>query len=634
MNGFHRVAAAVPELRVGDPDYNVDRLLVCYREAVAQGVAAVVFPELAVTGYSCGDLFEQTALISAAEAALRRLVKATAGCPTVAIVGFPLRVGSRLFNAAAVIADGVIRGLPLKAFLPNYREFYEKRQFCSVRDFSGGTVSFDGCDVPAGAGLVFEAANGVRFGVEICEDLWAVIPPSSNLAIGGAQLVFNLSAGNELVAKADYRRVLVQGQSARLSGTYVLAGAGVHESTADVVFSGPALIAENGRLLAENKRFSRTFTQVYADVKPAWTDRRRASWTSFNDSRAVGPIRRVPVPAWVESPNLRHAALSPEPFVPVDEPGRADRCREIFDIQTAGLAKRIEHTGAKRLILGVSGGLDSTLALLVCAKTCDLLGRPRSFVMGVTMPGFGSSVRTRNNARRLVRAVGGELRVIPIGPAVNRHFKDIGHDPGNCDVVYENAQARERTQILMDLANAQSGLLVGTGDLSELALGWCTYNGDQMSMYNVNASIPKTLIRHLVSDAASHADPGLARVLRDVNATPVSPELLPGAQETEGIIGRYALHDFFLYYFIKYGEDPATLASLAGEAFGETASREEIEGTLKIFLSRFLSQQFKRNAMPDGPKTGTLGLSPRGDWRAPSDLAAAVWRSDAGRLNG
>ena len=482
-----------------------------------------------------------------------------------------------------------------------------------------------GQEAPAGAGLVFDCEGGPRFGVEICEDLWAVVPPSSQLAIGGAQVVFNLTAGNELVAKADFRRDLVVNQSARLSGAYVLAGAGVHESTADVVFSGHAMIAFNGRLVAENARFDRQSSIVFADVKPAWTDSLRAYWTSFNDAASAATVTRVPLPAAPESPDLRHARLAPRPFVPSDAAARSERCHEIFSIQTAGLAKRIEHTGAKRLVVGVSGGLDSTLALLVCAKTCVLLGLPPPFICAVTMPGFGTSRRTRGNAAKLAAKLGAELRTIPIGPAVLRHFKDIGHDPARHDVVYENAQARERTQILMNLANAEGGLLVGTGDLSEIALGWSTFNGDHMSMYNVNGSVPKTLIRYLVEYHASVSEPDLAAVLRDVARTPVSPELLPGAQHTESLIGRYELHDFFLYYFMKFGETPEDLALLAEQAFGDEARPEEIRDALAIFLRRFIGQQFKRNAAPDGPKVGTLALSPRGDWRCPSDLSPAVW---------
>ncbi len=625
MKGFYRLAVAVPVLRVGDPEFNVSQILELYKAAVAQGAAAVLFPELAITGYSCGDMFEQTALTDAADAAISQLIAESAGSPTVLIVGTPLRVESRLFNAAAVIADGCLLGLPLKEYLPNYREFYEKRHFNSVREFDGDRVVFGGVEVPAGSGLIFCAADSFRFGVEICEDLWSVIPPSSNLALGGAQVIFNLTAGNELVSKADFRRSLVVNQSARISGTYLMAGAGVHESTSDVVFSGHALIATNGRLVVENERFNRQSSILYSDVKPAWSDSLRASWSSFNDGVATSATERIHIPTLPELRNLKHFKISSRPFVPSDEVARSERCHEIFSIQTAGLAKRIEHTQAKRLVIGVSGGLDSTLALLACAKTCDLLGLPHSFICAITMPGFGTTPRTQGNAARLVQKLGAELRTIRIDTAVEQHFKDIGHNADNKNVVYENSQARERTQILMDIANAEGGLVVGTGDLSEIALGWSTFNGDHMSMYNINCSVPKTLIRYLVEYYASISDTELAEILRDVSNTPVSPELLPGAQHTENIVGRYELHDFFLYYFMKFGETPETLAALATEAFGDQATEEEIQRTLQIFLRRFISQQFKRNASPDGPKVGTMALSPRGDWRCPSDMSTAVW---------
>ncbi|MGI5868221.1 MAG: NAD(+) synthase [Kiritimatiellia bacterium] len=626
MNGFHRVAAAVPTLKVGDPECNVEGMLKLYAQACEAGAAIVAFPELAVTGYSCGDLFEQRALLDAAEAALARFIAATAERRTIAIVGAPLRVGARLFNAAAVIGGGRLLGLPMKEHLPNHRGFHEGRQFRSVREFTDATAVLAGQEAPAGAGLVFDCEDGLRFGVEIGEDLRAVVPPSSHLAIGGAQVVFNLAADAELVAKAESRRAFVANHSARLSGTYVLAGAGVHESTADAVFGGHAMVAFNGRLVAETPRFARTSSIIFADVKPTWTDGLRAYWTNFNDAEPLAPIERVPLPAAPPSPDLRFARLDPRPFVPADSEARFARCHEVFSIQAAGLAKRIEHTGAKRLVVGLSGGLDSTLALLVCVKACDLLGLPPSFICAVSMPGFGTSDRTRNNAGSLAAKLKVEFRLIPIGPAVRRHFKDIGHDPECRDVVYENAQARERTQILMDLANAEEGLLVGTGDLSEIALGWCTFNADHMSMYNVNCSVPKTLVRSLLDWQAAVSDPKLTRVLRDIADTPVSPELLPGAQETERLIGRYELHDFFLYHFMKFGETPEGLALLAEQAFGDEASPEEIRSTLKVFLRRFLSQQFKRNAMPDGPKVGTIGLSPRGDWRSPSDASMAVWK--------
>ena len=632
MNGFFRLAACVPVLRVGDPAFNAARILELYRKAESEGAAVAVFPELSVTGYSCGDFFENRSLLAAAERELLALARATKGRRTLLVCGVPLRAGSRLFNAAAVLGDGRILGLPLKEYLPNYREFYEKRQFRSVREFADGTIRLGGMDVPAGAGLVFDCGEGadrLSFGVEICEDLWSPAPPSTALALAGAQVVLNLSAGDELVAKADYRRSLVAGQSARLCCAYLLAGAGVHESTSDAVFSGHALVAFNGAIVAENERFSRDGSVTLADANPAWCDALRASWSSFHDAPPPAGVRRVAVPALPGSPDLAHVRVPARPFVPADPATREARCREIFSIQTAGLAGRLERTRSKRLVLGVSGGLDSTLALLVCAKTTDLLGLPRSATLAVTMPGFGTTARTKGNAETLAEKLGAELRAVPIGPAVEQHFADIGHDPAVRDVAYENAQARERTQILMDLANQEGGLVVGTGDLSEIALGWSTYNGDQMSMYNVNCGVPKTLVRWLVESEAAAAPADVAAALRDVCDTPVSPELVPGgagAQRTEDLLGRYELHDFFLYHFLKFGETPENLRALALRAFGDDAAETEIDAALGVFLRRFATQQFKRAASPDGPKVGTVALSPRGDWRAPSDFSPAVFQ--------
>ena len=635
MNGFFRIAACSPLLRPGDPAFNAARIREAYGAAADSGAAVVVFPELSVTGYTCGDFFENRALLAAAERELLGLARATAGRAALLVCGVPLRVGPRLFNAAAVLGRGRVLGLPLKEHLPNYREFYEKRWFRPAHELSGGAVRIAGEDVPAGSGLVFECGDGagaLRFGVEICEDLWSVRPPSGDLALGGAHAILNISAGDELVAKADYRRSLVAGQSARICGVYLMAGAGVGESTSESVFSGHSMIAFNGRVLAETERFSRSSRTVSADVNPAWCDALRASWSSFCDGSPVGAVRRVALPALPPSPDLSLAALDPRPFVPSRGADRAARCSEILSIQAHGLAARWERTASRRLVVGLSGGLDSTLALLACARAADLLSRPRADVLAVTMPGFGTTARTKGNAEALAASLGAELRTIPIGGAVERHFKDIGHDPAVRDVTYENAQARERTQVLMDLANQEGGLVVGTGDLSEIALGWSTYNGDQMSMYNVNCGVPKTLVRHVVSFAADEAEAAgavaLAATLRDVVATPVSPELLPGGaedQKTEGILGRYELHDFFLYHFLKWGETRENLRAFAVRAFGADASEAEIDAALEVFMRRFVSQQFKRDASPSGPKVGTLCLSPRGDWRAPADMSGAAF---------
>ncbi|HQL09048.1 NAD(+) synthase [Oligosphaera ethanolica] len=624
MRGVYRIAAAVPALKVGNPAANADGIIAQYREAVAHGAAAVLFPELAITGYSCGDLFEQHALLDAALAALQKVQDATRGQPALLIVGVPILCGTRLFNCAAVIRDGDILALVGKTYLPNYREFYEKRQFRSIRECPATSVVINGRDLPIGADMVFTAGDDCHFAVELCEDLWAVTPPSNNLALNGAQIIFNLSAGPELVAKADYRRTLVASQSARLCAVYALAGAGVHESTSDLVFSGHAIIAENGRVCAENQRFERTGSISYADVVPRWLDSLRRAWTSFNDCPTT-PVRRIALPALPVAPDAQYRALSKQPFVPANSADREQRCREILTIQATGLAKRLEHTRAKRLVIGLSGGLDSTLAILVAAWACDMLKLPHKTICAITMPGMGTSSRTKSNASAIAKKIGAELRTIDITKAVTSHFQDIGHDPKNLNVVYENCQARERTQILMDVANAVGGIVVGTGDLSEIALGWSTFNGDHMSMYCVNCGVPKTLVRYLVEFYAASADDELARLLLDVNATPVSPELLPEAQHTEELLGCYELHDFFLYYFLKYGERPDDLLEWAYQTFAGCYEPEHIRATLATFLKRFFSQQFKRNAMPDGPKVGTIALSPRGDWRMPADADAAAW---------
>ena len=636
MFGFHRLAAAVPVLRVADVDFNIGMLRECYDEAVRKGAAAVVFPELSVTGYSCGDLFFQKRLLERAREAATTFAAVTAGNRTIALFGLPLLVGEALYNVAAVAAGGRICGLVPKTLLPNYREFYEKRYFQSGREVRGRTVKLGREELPFGSDLLFDCGHGFLFGVEICEDLWGVLPPSSLLALGGARAIFNLSAGTELAAKAEYRRDLVRQQSARCLAAYVLASAGVHESTSDVVFGGHALIADNGRLAAENRRFVRTSSVIYADVDFDRLAAARVSESSFNDNPLPRDIvfRTVELPTAADSPDLTYAANPRLPFVPGDDSDRRARCTEIFDIQCAGLAKRIEHTHAKTMVIGISGGLDSTLALLVAAECCRLLGRAPAEIIAYTMPGFGTTGRTRSNAVRLCELLGVTLREVDIRPACLQHFRDIGHDPEVLDTAYENVQARERTQILMDVANKTGGMVVGTGDLSEIALGWSTYNGDHMSMYAVNCSIPKTLIRFLIETTAERSDPELAAVLRDVIDTPVSPELLPAAgdgtivQKTEELIGPYELHDFFLYHLVKYGAEPEKIRFLAEEAFRDVYDAETVSRWLKVFLSRFFRQQFKRNCVPDGPKVGTIALSPRGDWRMPSDAADAVWQQE------
>ncbi len=634
MFDFYRLAAAVPVLRIADVTFNEAAILECCRAAAEHGADAVVFPELSITGYSCGDLFFQEQLLKAAAQSAVRIAAETRNLPLVSIFGLPLRCGERIYNVAAVAAGGIIRGVVPKTLLPNYREFYEKRHFSSGADTAGKYVRLGGEEIPFGTDLIFTAGEEFRFGIELCEDLWGVLPPSSLLALGGARAIFNLSAGTELASKAAYRRELVLQQSARCLSAYVLAGAGVHESTTDAVFGGHALIGDNGRLAAENRRFDRESNLIYADVDFAKLRAARLSESSFGDNRipeGVPPFREVMLPAAKGSPDLEFASNARHPFVPENAADRRARCDEIFAIQCAGLAKRVEHTRAKTLVIGISGGLDSTLALLVAAECCRVLKRPASDILALTMPGFGTSGRTRGNAVKLCELLGVQLKEVDIKPACLLHFKDIGHDPAVLDTTYENVQARERTQLLMDLANKTGGLVIGTGDLSEIALGWSTYNGDHMSMYAVNCSIPKTLIRFLIENTAEQSAPELSAVLRDVIATPVSPELLPAAsdgsvaQKTEELVGPYELHDYFLYHFLKYGAPPEKIAALAENAFSGVYDRETIEKWLRIFLRRFFSQQFKRSCVPDGPKVGTIALSPRGDWRMPSDASSALW---------
>lgn len=633
--GYYRVAAAIPRLRVADVEFNEKEIEACYRRAAEQNAAAVVFPELCLTAYSCGDLFFQPVLRRAAYNALLRFAEATRGCATIAIAGLPLAVGDALYNVAAVVQNGRILGLVPKSVLPNYREFYERRQFSPASRLTCGAVELGGETVPIGTDLMFETPEGIfRFGIEICEDLWSVIPPSSALALRGALLLLNPSAGTELAGKAAYRRQLVAQQSARCLAGYVLASAGVHESTQDVVFGGHALIADNGRLAAENNRFERDSNLIFADIDLERLAAARLSESSFNDMPGVQePGRRIIVGEPPSPENLDFAFNPPRPFLPAANE-RAERCEDILHIQAAGLAKRIEHTHARKLVIGISGGLDSTLALLVAGRACCLIGKPSSDILAVTMPGFGTTARTHGNAVALCRQLGVDWREVDIRPACLQHFADIGHAPAERTATYENVQARERTQILMDLANKHGGLVVGTGDLSEIALGWSTYNGDHMSMYAVNCSIPKTLIRLLIAHVAECSDAATARILADINATPVSPELLPPAddgtieQKTEDVLGPYDLHDFFLYHFIKYGASPRKIALLAEQAFAGEWEPSFIRKCLDTFFHRFFAQQFKRSCVPDGPKVGTISLSPRGDWRMPTDACAAVWQKE------
>ncbi len=637
--GFLRVAAAAPCLTVGDPEANVSEMLRTVTEARRRGVQVLVFPELGLTGYTAGDLFlSGETLVSAADRALARLLAETAHQPLVLAVGLPVASEGKLFNCAALLQSGRVLGVVPKTYLPGYREFYEERWFSSVREARAQTVRIAASTAPFGTDLIFavEDEPAVALAAEICEDLWVPVPESSLHALAGATVILGLSASDELVMKAEYRRELVKVQSGRGLCAYVYANAGVHESTTDLVFAGQLLVAENGTLLAEGERFRRDGDLVVTDVDVERLLGERVRQTSFADGvhalhRTYRQIRLDPIPP--PQPHRLVRSIDPHPFVPGDATRLDERCLEVFSIQTAGLARRLEHVGVKRITLGLSGGLDSTLALLVAARTFDLLRLPRQGILAVTMPGFGTTDRTLANARRLAPALGASLREIDIRPACTQHIRDLGLDPADTEsVTFQNLQARERTQILMDLANHEAALHLGTGDLSEMALGWSTFGGDHLSMYNVNAGVPKTLVRELVSWVAAHDTSGPeAEVLRSILDTPVSPELVPGrsdgsiAQKTEDILGPYELHDFFLFCFVRLAAGPRKILFLAQHAFSGRYTDDMLKRTLRTFLTRFFEQQYKRSVCPDGPKVGSVSLSPRGDWRMPSDMSKAAW---------
>lgn len=635
--GYYRFAAASPSVRVADVEYNTASLTAAMKEAVGAGAQAVVFPEMSLTGYTCGDLFFQPRLQQAALQGLARFASETARCEAVAILGLPLVVGDALYNVAAVVRQGHVLGLVPKSVLPNYREFYERRQFRPAGELRTDCVTLPGFGAtPIGTDLLFSDDDDLTFGVEICEDLWSVAPPSSRLSLQGARVIFNPCASTELAGKAEYRRHLVAQQSGRCVAAYVLAAAGEGESSQDVVYGGHSLIADNGKIIAERERFLRETGIIYADIDVRKLGNLRLSESSFND--AVFPedwrsVRRIVMNRFKTGCDLRYAVLPSRPFVPPMS-RMEERCEEILNIQACGLVKRMEHTRARSLVIGVSGGLDSSLALLVCERACRMLSRPTDCILAVTMPGFGTTGRTYKNALAMIEQIGATKKEIDIKKACLLQFNDLEFDPSLRTTTYENVQARQRTVILMNLANKTGGMVVGTGDLSEIALGWSTYNGDHMSMYAVNCSIPKTLIRCLIAHVAQHSGTALSAVLQDVIDTPVSPELLPPSddgnteQKTEDILGPYDLHDFFLYHFVKYGAEPAKLRALALAAFQEEYSEELITRTLKTFIRRFFQQQFKRSCIPDGPKVGTIALSPRGDWRMPSDASDAAWKLD------
>ena len=629
-DGFVKVAAGTPGIRVADCAHNAGQIIDLMGQAERQGVKVLALPELCLTGYTCGDLFLQDTLLRGAEDALERILRETADLELVAALGLPVRCNNKIYNCAAVIQKGEILGLIPKLYLPNYGEFYEQRWFASGAGLEGSVELCGQCvDLCPNQLFFCDTMPNLVVGVELCEDLWAPAPPSVELARKGATVILNLSASNELVGKADYRRALVTGQSARLMCGYVYADAGEGESSTDLVFTGHNMVAENGALLAE-RRFATGLTVSEIDVDRLAYERRRTN--TFPSGQGQPEIWRCGFSLPVEETRLTRP-LSPSPFVPEDAGDRAQRCDEILRIAALGLKKRLEHTGAPCAVVGLSGGLDSTLALLITAMAFDLSGRDRKDILAVTMPCFGTTQRTRSNAEILAEELGTGFREVKIADAVRQHFADIGQSMDDHSVTFENAQARERTQVLMDLANQRGGLVIGTGDLSELALGWATYNGDHMSMYGVNASIPKTLVRHLVDYVAQKRGGKLAQVLRDILDTPVSPELLPPengqiAQKTEDLVGPYELHDFFLYYAVRWGFPPRKVFRLARYALGERYDSQTILKWLENFYRRFFAQQFKRSCLPDGPKVGTLTLSPRGDWRMPSDAAAALWLAE------
>lgn len=635
-DGFIKAAAGTPDIRVADCDYNRGEIISLINKANAQGVRILILPELCITGYTCQDLFFQQALLDGALNALKTITEHTNGMDMLTAVGCPLRFRGELYNCAVIIKDGKILGAVPKKFLPNYNEFYEKRHFTPAPEGEFDIELF-GESVPFGLNLLFECRQmpELVFAAEVCEDLWAAEPPSIALALGGATVIANLSASNEVIGKYEYRRELVNSQSARLLCGYVFSSAGSGESTQDLVFSGHDIVAENGNILAESTLYTTGLTISEIDVMKLAGERRKN--TSFTGGLRPG-MRRISFDMEIKPTQLTRTVRR-TPFVPQTAAETDKRCEGILAMQAHGLEKRIRHTNAKTLVLGISGGLDSTLALLVSVEAMKLLGRPASDILAVTMPCFGTTQRTRSNAERLCELLGTQLRVIDIAASVRQHFKDIGHDESDHNVVYENGQARERTKILMDLANAENGMVVGTGDLSELALGWATYNGDHISMYGVNASVPKTLVRHIVKYYAGTVEnPALREVLMSIYDTPVSPELLPAdengniAQITEDLVGPYELHDFFLYNGIRWSFPPKKVFRLAEYAFDGSYDRETILKWLKTFYRRFFSQQFKRSCLPDGVKVGSVTLSPRGDWRMPSDASSALWLKELDEL--
>lgn len=640
MYGFVRVGAAVPKLEVANCKYNTQEILKLIKQANQENIKVLVFPELCLTAYTCGDLFFQQTLIDNSLTSLQYIIENTKYIDMVIALGLPISIDNQLFNCAVILDKGKILGVVPKTHVPNYSEFYEKRWFSSSKELISDTINLCTQQAPISSNLLFKDKNsGLCIGVEICEDLWAALPPSSYLSVNGANIILNLSASNETVSKNEYRYSLISQQSARCMCAYVYSSAGCYESTTDLVFSGHSIISENGSILKETKKFSLTSELIYTEIDIERLNNDRKKINTFMDSyNSINNCNKIYFQLEKPKKFELKRTINPLPFVPYDIKLKEKRCEEIFDIQVAGLAKRIQHTNSKSIVIGISGGLDSTLALLVCVKTCDYLKIDRKNVLGITMPGFGTTDRTYSNAINLMKALSISTKEISIADACLKHFEDISHNKDIHDTTYENTQARERTQILMDIANKENGFVVGTGDLSELALGWATYNGDHMSMYAVNSSIPKTLVRSLVQYIAYKLDEKAKSILLDILDTPVSPELLPPTkdgkieQKTEDLVGPYELHDFYLYYMVRFGFSPKKILYLAQAAFKQY-NKETILKWLKVFYKRFFTQQFKRSCMPDGPKVGSICLSPRGDWRMPSDASYTLWLDELNNLS-
>lgn len=639
---YFKVCAATPKLALADCIYNKEQILDCITQAEKENAGLIVFPELCITGYTCADLFFQTTLLEEAENCIADIAKATEHIKQLIVLSAPIAHENHLYNTAIVLLKGQILGIVPKTYLPNYSEFYEKRWFNTGAELSVLEMTYAGQKVPFSTNLLFKATNipYLTLGIEICEDLWTALPPSTLHALKGATLIANASASNEVVGKLGYRRSLVSSQSARALCGYIYTSAGINESTTDVVFSGHKLIYENGTKIAESDLFERDNSLLYGILDLEYLYKERVKQNHMVPAEILKNLDYRNILFELDTPEFTFDRfVDPHPFVPSDEAARAERCKYIFDIQANGLARRMAHTHAETFVIGISGGLDSTLALLVCVKAAQILGKDMTSIIGVTMPGFGTTDRTYNNAINLMKLLGITTKEISIVPSTKQHLQDIEHPLDSHDVTYENAQARERTKILMNLSNKYNGLVIGTGDLSELALGWATYNGDHMSMYAVNASIPKTLVRYLI-DYVAHfeSEQSVQDILVDVLDTPVSPELLPPdesgqiAQKTEDLVGPYELHDFFLYYVLRLGYTPSKIYFLAKQALGKTYDQETILKWLKIFYRRFFNQQFKRSCLPDGPKVGSVCVSPRGDWRMPSDAHSRMWLDEIDRL--